>query len=415
MPQTDHFVIVGGGLAGAKTAEALREQGYDGELTIVGAERHLPYERPPLSKDYLAGKAERSDFEVHDADWYDEHKIALRLMTTATTLDPATHTVTLSDGSTLTYTKLALATGSDPRVLPLPGLEASGVHYLRTVEDSDAIRAELSPHARVVIIGGGWIGLEVAAAARAREAAVAVVEAADLPLAAALGPEVAQSFLTLHRDHGVVFYLGAAVAAVETEDDGVTAVALADGTRLEADAVVVGVGAAPRLGLAEGAGLDVADGVVVDESLQTSDPDIVAVGDIALHAHPVLGHQVRVEHWANALNQPASAAATMLGSPQPYAELPYFYTDQYDLGMEYVGHAPPGSYQEVVVRGDLDAREYIAFWLDGDHRVLAGMNVNVWDVVDDVKALITAKRPVDTTRLADPSVPLADLLANPEQ
>ena len=411
MPQTDHFVVVGGGLAGAKTAEALREQGYDGELTIVGTERHLPYERPPLSKDYLAGKAERSDFEVHDADWYREHKVALRLATTATSLDPRAHTVTLSDGTTLTYTKLALATGSEPRVLPVPGLEASGVHYLRTVEDSDAIRAELSPHARVVIIGGGWIGLEVAAAARARETAVAVVEAADLPLAAALGPEVARSFLTLHLDHGVVFHLGASVAAVETEDEAVTAVALADGVRLEADAVVVGVGAAPRLGLAEGAGLDVANGVVVDESLQTSDPDIVAVGDIALHAHPVLGQQVRVEHWANALNQPAVAAATMLGAPEPYTELPYFFTDQYDLGMEYVGHAPPGSYDRVVVRGDLDTREYIAFWLDADSRVLAGMNVNVWDVVDDVKALILANRPVDSDRLADLDVPLATLAA----
>ena len=411
MPQTDQFVIVGGGLAGAKTAEALREQGFDGELTVVSAERHLPYERPPLSKDYLAGKAERSDFEVHDADWYPEHNIALLLGTTATTLDPAAHTVALSDGSTLSFTKLALATGSEPRVLPLPGLDASGVHYLRTVEDSDAIRAELSPEAQIVIIGGGWIGLEVAAAARGREAAVTVIEAADLPLAATLGPEVAQSFLQLHRDHGVVFHLGASVAAVETEDDAVTAVTLADGTRLEADAVIVGVGAAPRLGLAVGAGLDVDNGVVVDERLQTSDPDIVAVGDIAQHRHPVLGQQVRVEHWANALNQPAVAAATMLGSPTPYTELPYFFTDQYDLGMEYVGYAPPGSYSRVVVRGDLDAREYVAFWLDGDGRVLAGMNVNVWDVVDDIKKLILAKTPVDAERLADPSVALSDLVS----
>jgi NADPH-dependent 2,4-dienoyl-CoA reductase/sulfur reductase-like enzyme len=410
MPQSDHFVIVGGGLAGAKTAEALREQGYDGELTIVGSERHLPYERPPLSKDYLAGRAERSDFEVHDADWYAENKISLNLTTTATAIDPAAHTVELSDGSTLTYTKLALATGSEPRVLPVPGLEASGVHYLRTVEDSDAIRAELSPHAHIVIIGGGWIGLEVAAAARGREASVSVIEAAELPLVGVLGPEVARSFLGLHRDHGVVFYLGAQIAAVETADEAVTAVALADGTRLEADAVIVGVGAAPRVALAEGAGLEVDNGVVVDESLQTSDPDIVAVGDIAQHPHPVLGQRLRVEHWANALNQPATAAATMLGKPIPYTELPYFFSDQYDLGMEYIGHAPPGSYAQVVVRGDLDGREYIAFWLDGDRRVLAGMNVNVWDVVDDVKALIVSKQSVDEARLSDPDVPLAELV-----
>jgi 3-phenylpropionate/trans-cinnamate dioxygenase ferredoxin reductase component len=410
MPQPDHFVIVGGGLAGAKTAEALREQGYDGELTLVGSERHLPYERPPLSKEYLAGKAERSDFEVHDAGWYDKNDVTLQLTKTAISVDPAAHTVELSDGSSLSYTKLALATGSEPRVLPVPGQEASGVHYLRNVEDSDAIRAELSPHAHIVIVGGGWIGLEVAAAARGREAAVSVMEAADLPLASALGPEVARSFLALHRDHGVVFYLGAAVAAIETSDEVATAVALADGTRIEADAVVVGVGAAPRLELAEGAGLAVDDGVLVDENLQTSDPDIVAVGDIAQHAHPLLGQRIRVEHWANALNQSSTAAATMLGNPTPYTELPYFFTDQYDLGMEYVGYAPAGSYQQVVIRGDLDAREYIAFWLDSDQRVLAGMNVNVWDVVDDVKALITSGQPVDEVRLADPDVPLAQLL-----
>jgi 3-phenylpropionate/trans-cinnamate dioxygenase ferredoxin reductase component len=410
MPQSDHFVIVGGGLAGAKTAEALREQGYDGELTIIGSERHLPYERPPLSKDYLAGRAERSDFEVHDADWYAENKISLQLTTTVTAIDPAAHTVELSDGSTLTYTKLALATGSEPRVLPVPGLDASGVHYLRTVEDSDAIRAELSPHAHIVVIGGGWIGLEVAAAARGREASVSVIESAELPLVGTLGPELARSFLSLHRDHGVVFYLGAAVAAVETADDAVTAVTLADGTRLEADAVIVGVGAAPRVALAEGAGLEVDNGVVVADSLQTSDPDIVAVGDIAHHSHPVLGQRVRVEHWANALNQPAVGAATMLGKPAPYTELPYFFTDQYDLGMEYVGYAPPGTYAQVVVRGDLDARAYIAFWLDADRRVLAGMNVNVWDVVDDIKALIISRKPVDEARLSDPDLPLADLL-----
>jgi 3-phenylpropionate/trans-cinnamate dioxygenase ferredoxin reductase subunit len=284
------------------------------------------------------------------------------------------------------------------------------VHYLRTVEDSDAIRAELSPHAQIVIVGGGWIGLEVAAAARGREATVSVIEAADLPLAAALGPEVARSFLSLHRDHCVVFHLGSSVAAVETADDAVKAVALADGTRLEADAVVVGVGAAPRVALAEGAGLEVDDGVVVDQSLQTSDPDIVAVGDIAQHAHPVLGQRVRVEHWANALNQPATAAAAMLGAAGPYTELPYFFTDQYDLGMEYIGHAPPGSYGQVVIRGDLDAREFIAFWLDHEKRVLAGMNVNVWDVIDDMKAVILAKQPVDEARLADPDVRLADVI-----
>src|SRR4051794_383119 len=411
MPQQpDQFVIVGGGLAGAKLAEALREQGFEGALTLVGAEHHLPYERPPLSKDYLAGQVERSDFQVHGADWYDENNVALRLDTIATEIDPTAHTVTLADGSSLAYAKLALATGSEPRVLPVPGFDASGVHQLRTVEDSDAIRAELSPDARLVIVGGGWIGLEVAAAARGRGADVSVIEAADRPLAGALGPEIAESFLRLHREHGVTFHLGASVASLDSDDDVVTGVTLADGTHLEADAVVVGVGAAPRLSLAEGAGLETDNGVLVDENLQSSDPDIVAVGDIARQWHPVLGQRVRVEHWANALNQPAAAAATMLGTPTPYTELPYFFTDQYDAGMEYVGHAPPGSYESVVVRGDLGGREYIAFWLDGEGRVLAGMNVNVWDVVDDVKTLILAKEPVDPDRLADAEVALSDVL-----
>jgi NADPH-dependent 2,4-dienoyl-CoA reductase/sulfur reductase-like enzyme len=199
------------------------------------------------------------------------------------------------------------------------------------------------------------------------------------------------------------------VASIDVVDDVATAVVLADGTRIGADAVIVGVGAAPRVGLAADAGLDVDNGVLVDENLQTSDPDIVAVGDIAHQTHPVLGQRVRVEHWANALNQPATAAATMLGDARPYEELPYFFTDQYDLGMEYIGHAPPGSYERVVTRGDLDGREYIAFWLDRDGRVLAGMNVNVWDVVDDIKALIVAKSPVDPDRLADTDVELASL------
>ena len=404
------FVIVGAGLAGAKAVEALRELGFDGRLTLIGDEEHLPYERPPLSKGYLAGNDSRESFIVHDAAWYDEHDVTLVLGRTATAVDPEVHEVSLVDGNTHGYDKLLLATGSRARQLPLPGAGAIGVYTLRNVEDSDRISQALGRGDRLAVVGGGWIGMEVAANARDRGAEVTVIEAAAVPLGLVLGPELAQVFLELHRDHGVRFHLGAQVSELTTEESKVTGVRLGDGTHVGADAVLVGIGAQPNVELAEAAGLQVDNGVLVDAALRTSNADILAVGDIANHEHPVLGRRVRVEHWANALNQPAAAAATMLGTPTPYTELPYFFTDQYDLGMEYVGHAPPGSYARVVTRGDVGGREFMAFWLDDADRVLAGMNVNVWDVVDDVKTLILSGRPVDAQRLADPDVPMAGSL-----
>ncbi len=403
------FVIVGGGLAGAKAAEALREKGYDGSLTLIGDEEHLPYERPPLSKDYLAGSTPRAGLDVHDADWYRDNHVDLMLGKAADAVDADGHEVALVDGTKVGYDKLLLATGSRARTLPLAGAASHGVLTLRKVEDSDRIDKALHNGGKVAIIGGGWIGMEIAANARTRDAEVTVIEAAEYPLGQALGPELAQVFLGLHEENGVGFHLSASVEEITTEGSRTTGVRLADGTWVEADIVIIGIGAQPNLGLAESAGLDIDGGVLVDEALQSSNPDICAAGDIANHHHPALGQRVRVEHWANALNQPAAAAATMLGDPSPYTELPYFFTDQYDLGMEYVGHAPPGSYARTVLRGDRDAREFIAFWLDAENRVLAGMNVNVWDVVDDVKALILGRTPVDPDRLSDPNVPLSEL------
>jgi 3-phenylpropionate/trans-cinnamate dioxygenase ferredoxin reductase component len=404
------FVVVGGGLAGAKTVEALRERGFDGKLTVVGEEQELPYERPPLSKDYLAGKSTREDARVHDQQWYDDNQVQLRLGVRVTALDTGAHQVELSDGSRLGYQKLLLATGATPRRLPLSGADASGVLYLRRIEDSDAIRSTLRPGARLAVIGGGWIGLEVAAVARDAGAEVSLFEAAPLPLYGVLGPELAQVFADLHRDHGVTQYLNASIAEITVTDAAANGVRLADGRVVPADAVVVGVGVTPNVALAEAAGLAVDNGVLVDAALRTSDPDVSAAGDIANVQHPFIGTRVRVEHWANALNQPATAAAGMLGDPAAsYQELPYFFTDQYDLGMEYIGHAPPGSYANVVIRGDLAAREFIAFWVDRESRVLAGMNVNVWDVVDPIKAIIRSRQPIDADRLADPSVPLDSL------
>lgn len=404
------IVIVGGGLGGAKTAEALRTHGYQGTITLLAGEPHLPYERPPLSKGYLAGDDGFEGAVVHPAEWYDEQAVDLRTGTRATAIDPAAHEVHLADGTILGYGALVLATGSVPRRLPLPGADSTNVHTLRTREDSDALKATFGEGKSLVIIGGGWIGLEVAAAARRSGTDVTVIESAELPLLGVLGPELARVFADLHRENGVDLRVETSVEAITTEGGRATGVRLTGGETLAADAIVVGVGAAPDISLAEAAGLAVEDGVLVDAALRTSDPDIFAVGDIANHDHPVLGRRIRVEHWATALNQPETVAAAVMDETDVrYAELPYFFSDQYDLGMEYIGSAPKDSYEQVVIRGDLSTREFAAFWLDGDHRILASMNVNVWDVVDEVKPLIAAGTPVDPDRLADPEVPYADL------
>ena len=393
MTTSSTFAIVGGGLAGAKAAEALRDKDFDGHVVLFAAEEHLPYERPPLSKEYLAGEKEFGDFTVASSAWYRDHHVELQLGTEVSAVDPAAHTVSLPDGSTVRYDKLLLATGSRPRRPPIPGADADGVHYLRTVDSADALNSILTEGSSLAVVGGGWIGLEVAAGARERGVNVTVVEMAKLPLMGALGRELGEVFATLHRQHGVDLRLGATVREIVTADGKATGLTLGDGSAVEAEAVLVAVGAAPNLALAEQAGLALGDGgVLVDASLRTSAPDIFAVGDIAAAEHPLFGTRVRTEHWANALKQPAVAAAGMLGKPDEYTELPYFFTDQYDLGMEYVGHAP--HYEKVVFRGNVDAREFTTFWLDSEDRVLAGMNVNIWEGLDDIKAQIRSRAPL---------------------
>ncbi|GAB2953802.1 NAD(P)/FAD-dependent oxidoreductase [Nonomuraea fastidiosa] len=403
MTEPATFVIVGGGLAAAKGAEALRQEGFDGTIVLIGREPHLPYERPPLSKGYLQGDDERDTIFVHDADWYRDHAIDVRTGAEATALDPAAHEVTLSSGERLRYDKLLLATGAVPRRLNVPGGER--VLYLRTVDDSDRLRATLSSARKVAVIGAGWIGLEAAAAARNAGADVTVIEQEHQPLLGALGPELGAVFADLHRDNGVDLRLGARLA--EVTDTGVR---LADGTHADADAVIAGVGAVPDTALAAAAGLEIDNGVKVTADLRTSDPDIYAAGDVANAYHPRHRHHIRVEHWANALNQPAVAARAMLGRDASYEEPPYFYTDQYDLGMEYLGHVPPGTTYEVAIRGDVGRREFIAFWLGEDDRVLAAMNVNIWDQGDHLKALVLSGAPVDRKALTDPDVPLGHLV-----
>jgi 3-phenylpropionate/trans-cinnamate dioxygenase ferredoxin reductase subunit len=401
------FVIVGASLAGAKAAETLRSEGFTGRVVLLGAEQERPYERPPLSKGYLLGKDERSSIYVHEEGWYAEHEVDLRLGTRVTAVDPAGRRISLADGSGMGYDRLLLTTGASPRRLTVPGADLDGVLYLRTVADSERLAAALAGGGRVVIAGAGWIGLEVAAAARQAGCDVTVVEPEPVALYRAVGAELGEMFTGLHREHGVEFRFGESVS--EFRGSGRVGEAVtSSGAELPADAVVVGIGAVPSTGLAADAGLDVGNGIVVDAALRTSDSGIYAAGDVANAYHPLLGRRVRVEHWANALNAGPAAARSMLGQDVSYDPVPYFYSDQYDLGMEAAGLPEPGSYDRVAFRGDLDAREFIAFWLTKDV-VVAGMNVNVWDVSDDIQALIRSGRPVDTARLTDPDVPLSQI------
>ncbi|MGC5544741.1 NAD(P)/FAD-dependent oxidoreductase [Streptomyces griseus] len=412
------FVIVGAGLAGAKAAETLRAEGFTGRVILIGDERDHPYERPPLSKGYLDGKAERDSVFTHERPWYAGADIELHLGQPVTALDRYARTVQLGDGTVIHYDKLLLATGSEPRRLDIPGTDLAGVHHLRRLAHADRLRNVLAALGRdnghLVIAGAGWIGLEVAAAARGYGAEVTVVEAEPTPLHQVIGPELGQIFTELHSAHGVRFHFGARLTEITGQDGMVFAVRTDDGEEHLAHDVLAAIGAAPRSALAEAAGLEMAErahggGIAVDASLRTSDPHIYAAGDVVAAAHPLLGTRLRVEHWANALNGGPAAARAMLGQDVSYDRVPYFFSDQYDLGLEYSGWAPPGSYDEVIIRGDAGKREFIAFWLK-DRRVLAGMNVNVWDVTETVQELIRARQQHDPEALADPSVPLDSLL-----
>ena len=400
------FVIVGASLAGAKAAQTLRDEGFEGRLVLVGAEDERPYERPSLSKEYVRGEAGEPVY-VHGEGFYADHGIELRLGRTAVDMNASLKEVALDDGERLRYDRLLLTTGAEPRRLAIPGAELDGVFYLRTVEDSDALRERLDRGGTVLVVGAGWIGAEIAASARQRELEVTMVAPGTVPLERVLGPEVGGLYRDIHAERAVRLLLGSGVEAFEG-DGVVERVRTIDGRELECDFVVVGIGALPRTQLAARGGLATGDGIFVDEYLQTSAPDVFAAGDVACARHPFYGRRIRVEHWANALRQGPVAARNMLGAEEPYDCLPYFFSDQYDVGMEYSGFAR--SWDRVVFRGDPASREFIAFWLAGD-RVLAGMNVNVWDVVDPIQRLIRDRASVDAWRLADPDVPLEQLAA----
>ena len=405
------FVIVGAGLAGAKAAETLRTEGFAGRVVLLGDEQERPYERPPLSKDYLRGETRADELFVHDHDFYDDHGIELVLGRTAVRLDTSTRDVTLDDGARLRYDRLLLATGAEPFRPGIQGGDLDGVLYLRSKKDSDALRERFQRGGAVVVVGAGWIGSEVAASTRELGLDVTVIDPLSVPLERVLGRAVGAVYHDLHSDHGVSMLMGASVDAF-LGDEVVERVRTRDGREMPCDLAVVGVGARTRTRLAAQAGITVDDGVLVDQFLQSSDPGVFAAGDVANAAHPHIGGRVRVEHWSNALHQGPAAARNMLGLADAYTRLPYFFSDQYDVGMEYSGFAR--GWDRVVCRGDAASREFIAFWLAGD-RVVAGMNVNVWGVTDPIRALIASGASVEDRRLADPDVPLDRLTGAPSR
>lgn len=398
------LVVVGASLAGAKAAEAARDAGHDGRIVMIGEEAGVPYERPPLSKAVLRGEAELDVTRVHPDGFYTEYDIDL-VTDRVTGLDPQARSVQLSAGDDVSFDTLVLATGAAPRQLTVPGVELARVHLLRTAEDALRLRDAIRAATRVAVVGAGWIGSEVVASARQIGVDVVLIDPAPVPLHRVLGDEVGAVFRSLHSDHGVTLRMSTGVRELRGVDT-VEAIVLDDGRVEAADVVVIGVGVTPRVEIAERAGLRTDNGIVVDEHLETSVAGIFAAGDVANAWHPHYQRHLRVEHWANALNQGVTAGGNAAGNRDTYTRLPYFFSDQYDLGLEYVGHG--SSDDAVAIRGDTDSREFIAFW-HRDGTITAAMNVNVWDVVDDLRVIIEARTPINPARLTNPDVPIAEL------
>lgn len=409
MSKKQTFVIVGASLAGAKAAEELRKRGFEGRVELIGTEAERPYERPPLTKDYLRGESDRESAFVHETDFYAQHEISLLTGTTVAAIDPDMGSVSLQDGRVLGYDRLLLATGAEPRRIAVPGAELDGIHYLRTLADCEALRDRVDRSSHVAVVGAGWIGSEFAASARQGGHEVTLIDPTSLPNERIFGPEIGAFYRDLHSRHGVELALGEGVESFEG-DDSLSRLRTSSGRVVECDVAVVGIGVIPRAELAGNAGLKIDNGIVVDEALQSSAAGIYAAGDVASAWHPFYGERIRVEHWSNAINQGAAAARSMLGESVSYDHIPYFFSDQYDVGMEYSGYAP--QWDEVVFRGEREDGEFIAFWLR-EGIVVAGMNVNVWDVQEQIRGLIRSRQPIDREALSDPGTPLASLSAEP--
>ncbi|MFT4108034.1 NAD(P)/FAD-dependent oxidoreductase [Propionicimonas sp.] len=405
------YLIIGGGLAAAKAVEGIREHDRDSDIRLVTEEAHLPYERPPLSKDVLGEKAEIESVFPHPASWYADQGVGLVLGDPVASIDPVGRTATLHGGGLLPWDRALVATGSQVRRLGVPGADLPGIHYLRTIDESLALLSRLREGGDVVVVGGGWIGLEVAAAARAHDCRVTLIEPQAAPLEGVVGPTLGAWFAQLHEAHGVQLRLGTGVVAF-TGDGRVNGVVTEGDVTIPADVVVVGVGIRPRTELAASAGAQVEDGVLTDARLRTSVDGLWAAGDVARWDSTLFGRRLRVEHWANALDGGLAAGRSMAGADVIYDPVPFFFSDQYDAGLEYAGYVPPDAGAELVVRGDPRNGEFMAFWVvpEGSGvRLLAGMHVNTWDTMDAVQDLIRRRAVVATAALADPSVPLPEL------
>ena len=405
MANTESYVIIGAGIAGNAAAETLRKHGFDGAVHLVGAEPYRPYDRPPLSKEFLSGAKEQEKLFFKPEDFYTEQSIELHLGTEATALDPTSNTVTLSNGETLRYDKLLLATGSRVKTLPIPGSNLQGVHYLRTINDSQAIAQSMNGASRVVIVGAGFIGSEVAAVCKTAGLEVTVLEIQPQPMAHILGEEMGAIYANLHTGRGIDLRLREGISEIRGNSRA-EQVITDQGNVIDCDFVVIGIGIAPDTALAESAGLDVDRGILVDESCQTSHPDIYAAGDVANWYHPGLGHRLRVEHWDNALNQGSAAAKSMLGAPEPYSPTLYFWSDQYDLNIQYLGHAT--QWDEIAVRGNPSDEKFTAFYLK-DGSVHGALVVNNFRDIRPTRTLIGQKTPVTAASLSDESTNLKQL------
>jgi 3-phenylpropionate/trans-cinnamate dioxygenase ferredoxin reductase subunit len=407
--QAQTIAIVGASLTGAKAAQELRDQGFDGRVVLIGDEHELPYERPPLTKDYLRDEQPRDKTRVHEEGFYDQHDIELLTGVTVTAIKPSEQRILVDGDKEFRYDRLLIATGAEPRKIDIAGADLDGVHYLRTLADCDALRHRLAAGGKVVVVGAGWIGAEFAASARQRGLEVTVIEPATVPLERVLGNELGAFYRDVHETHGVEMRMQTGVKALEGSGS-VTAVRTSDGQSIACDFVVVGVGVIPRTQLADTAGAKIENGIVVNQQLRTTLPNVFAAGDVANAWHPFFKRNIRVEHWANALNQGPAAAQAMLGQDVSYDRIPYFFSDQYEIGMEYSGYAT--EWDEVIYRGAISDGEFIAFWLK-DQRVIAGMNVNVWDVNEDVQRLIRSRQQINPAALRDKDTPLGELINQP--
>jgi len=396
---SEKVVVIGAGHAAGQVATSLRQKGFEGTITVIGEEPWVPYQRPPLSKAFLAGELEAERLFFKPEKYYPEHDVEMRLNVRADKIDRDNKTIALSDGSSIEYDWLVLATGSRVRTAPIPGAELGNVHYLRTIADVDALREGFKPGANLIIIGAGYIGLEVAAVACKHELNVTVLEMADRPMQRVVAPEVSAFYAKVHTDAGVDLRCNTSVEKF-TGEQNVSKVHVSDSDPLDADMVLIGIGILPCTELAEEAGLAVDDGIVVDEFCRTEDPHILAVGDCTNHPNRLLGRRLRLESVHNALEQAKTAAASIVGEPAEYAQIPWFWSDQYDLKLQIVGLSQ--GYDNVVIRGNPDERSFAAFYLQGN-KLLAVDCINSAREFMVAKKVLAKGAEIDPAELADES------------